>query len=74
MQDLDTRLQSIVGTVEAPRDVALTDIAAGRTAPPGYREFLDALAVAVYTTDAAGRITFFNEAAVAFWGRRPQLR
>ncbi len=38
-----------------------------------YRELLNALGVAVYTTDAAGRITFFNEAAVAFWGRRPEL-
>ena len=38
-----------------------------------YRTFLEALAVAVYTTDADGRITFFNEAAVQFWGRRPEL-
>jgi len=34
---------------------------------------LDEVAVAVYTTDAAGCITYFNEAAVALWGRRPQL-
>jgi PAS domain S-box-containing protein len=38
-----------------------------------YRTFLEALAVAVYTTDADGRITYFNEAAVEFWGRRPQI-
>lgn len=38
-----------------------------------YRDFLAAIGVAVYTTDAAGRITFFNEAAAAFWGRRPAL-
>ena len=38
-----------------------------------YRELLQALGVAVYTTDAAGRITFFNEAAATFWGRRPNL-
>jgi PAS domain S-box-containing protein len=38
-----------------------------------YRTVLESLAVAVYTTDAAGRITFFNEAAVALWGRRPEL-
>jgi PAS domain S-box-containing protein len=38
-----------------------------------YREFLNALGVAVYTTDAAGRITFFNEAAATFWGRRPAV-
>ena len=38
-----------------------------------YRTFLEALAVAVYTTDADGRITFFNEAAVDLWGRRPEI-
>lgn len=34
---------------------------------------LEALGVAVYTTDASGVLTSFNEAAVAFWGRRPVL-
>ena len=34
---------------------------------------LHALPVAVYTTDAAGRITFYNEAAAALWGCRPKL-
>jgi PAS domain S-box-containing protein len=38
-----------------------------------YRRFLDALGVAVYTTDADGRITFFNAAAAEFWGRHPAL-
>jgi len=37
------------------------------------RELLNALPIAVYTTDAAGRITYYNEAAVAFSGRRPAL-
>jgi PAS domain S-box-containing protein len=36
-------------------------------------ELLQALPVAVYTTDAAGHITFFNEAAAALWGCRPKL-
>ncbi|HEV7278074.1 MAG TPA: PAS domain S-box protein [Devosiaceae bacterium] len=34
---------------------------------------LEALPVAVYTTDAEGRITFYNEAAATLWGRRPEL-
>src|SRR5262245_24812478 len=38
-----------------------------------FRELLDALPAAVYTTDAAGRITYYNEAAVALWGHRPLL-
>jgi PAS domain S-box-containing protein len=37
------------------------------------RELLDALPAALYTTDAAGRITFCNEAAALLAGRRPQL-
>jgi PAS domain S-box-containing protein len=38
-----------------------------------FRELLDALPAAVYTTDAAGRITYYNEAAAALWGHRPPL-
>lgn len=34
---------------------------------------LQALPAAVYTTDAAGHITFFNEAAAELWGCRPEL-
>ena len=36
-------------------------------------ELLHALPTAVYTTDAAGRITFYNEAAAELWGARPEL-
>lgn len=32
---------------------------------------LEALPVAVYTTDAEGRITFYNQAAADLWGVRP---
>jgi len=38
-----------------------------------FRELLEALPAAVYTTDAAGRITFYNQAAVELWGCRPEL-
>jgi PAS domain S-box-containing protein len=34
---------------------------------------LQALPAAIYTTDAAGRITFYNEAAAELWGCRPEL-
>ena len=37
------------------------------------RELTDTLPVAVYTTDVAGRITHFDEAAASLWGRRPVL-
>src|SRR5262245_53863391 len=36
-------------------------------------ELLEALPVAVYTTDADGRITFYNRAAAELWGRHPEL-
>ena len=37
------------------------------------REAIEALPAAVYMTDAEGRLTFYNEAAVALWGCRPEL-
>ena len=38
-----------------------------------FREMIDALPVAIYTTDAIGRLTHFNPAAVEFSGRVPEL-
>jgi two-component system CheB/CheR fusion protein len=38
-----------------------------------FREVLEALPAAVYITDADGHITFYNEAAAALWGHRPEL-
>jgi PAS domain-containing protein len=38
-----------------------------------FRKLLDAFPAPVYTTDAAGRITFYNEAAIKFSGRRALL-
>lgn len=37
------------------------------------RDLLDALPAAVYTTDAAGRINFYNKASVEMAGREPLL-
>ena len=34
---------------------------------------IDALPAAIYTTDAEGRLTHFNPAAVEFSGRTPEL-
>jgi PAS domain S-box-containing protein len=38
-----------------------------------YRDLVAALDVAVYTTDAEGRVTQYNDAAVNLWGRRPEI-
>ena len=57
--------------------VCFTDITALKlqqeTQERASRQLLDALPVALCTTDAEGRITFFNQAAADFWGRRPEL-
>jgi PAS domain S-box-containing protein len=76
-------LQAEPGTTPELDGHLLRIIAGGRAGSAGspatarradrYRRFLDALGVAVYTTDADGRITFFNAAAADFWGRRPML-
>ena len=57
-------------------DVTETKLAArsSRETEAYWRAVLDALPAAVYTTDAEGRITYFNEAAVELSGRTPQLR
>jgi PAS domain S-box-containing protein len=38
-----------------------------------FRGLLDSLPAAIYTTDTAGKITYYNEAAATLWGHRPQL-
>ncbi|MGH7133040.1 MAG: PAS domain S-box protein [Phycisphaerales bacterium] len=38
-----------------------------------YRQLVQCLPAAVYTCDAEGRITLYNDAAVALWGRTPDL-
>jgi PAS domain S-box-containing protein len=38
-----------------------------------YRQLVGALPAAVYTCDAEGRITLFNEAAVGLWGQAPEI-
>jgi PAS domain S-box-containing protein len=67
--------EEIVGAVSCFQDITELKRAQEelRASEHWYRELLQALPAAVYTTDAAGRITFFNEAAAAMSGRRPQL-
>ena len=63
------RAANAVAAAVADR-LAISDWAAAES---GYRQLLEGLGVAVYTTDADGRITFYNDAAASFWGRRPEL-
>ncbi|MGH2744321.1 MAG: PAS domain-containing protein, partial [Thermoleophilaceae bacterium] len=47
--------------------------AALRESERRFREMIDALPVAIYTTDLQGRLTYFNPAAVDLSGRVPEL-
>ena len=44
-----------------------------RKSEQAIRELLGALPAAIFVTDADGRITYYNQAAVELWGRRPEL-
>ncbi len=58
----------------AGRTKALTDLLArGDVADSMFREMVEALPVAIYTTDAEGRLTYFNTAAVRLSGRVPEI-
>lgn len=64
----------VIGAVNVFQDSALHQhqMPFEATASP-LVAILQALPAAVYTTDAAGRITFYNEAAVGMWGVRPEI-
>jgi two-component system sensor kinase FixL len=49
------------------------DIDDRKRAEETVHALIEALGVAVYTTDAEGRLTFYNESAVRLWGWRPAL-
>jgi PAS domain S-box-containing protein len=61
---------------EQQLDPTLLAAAASAIPPPfqpALHQVLEALPAAVYVTDAEGRITYYNEAAVDLWGHRPPL-
>jgi len=47
--------------------------AALRDSEARYRELVESLPVAFYATDGQGRLTMYNDAAIALWGRAPAL-
>src|SRR5579871_3972345 len=48
-------------------------VAGGDLKDSVFRELVEALPVAIYTTDAEGRLTYFNRAAVKLSGRVPEI-
>jgi PAS domain S-box-containing protein len=61
----------VPGTVDIPQQLVEHLELFGAQGP--FRDVLDALPAAIYTTDAQGRITFYNKAAVELAGREPEL-
>lgn len=65
----------IVGASKIARDISERKEADAKLKESERRlqELLAAIPAAIYTTDAEGRITYFNEAAVELAGRRPVI-
>lgn len=66
---------NIIGAINAFQDVSerVRMEEALQSSERRYRELVQGMALAAYTTDAEGRITMFNDAAVALWGRQPEI-
>jgi PAS domain S-box-containing protein len=75
--DFERALAARGGAVTAENVVPMAEPhraqAALRERERRFHELLNALPSAVYTTDAAGRITYYNDAAATLWGQRPAL-
>ncbi len=69
------RTGRIIGASKIARDISDQKHAEAmlRDNERRLQELLAAIPAAIYTTDATGRITYYNEAAVEFAGRRPVL-
>jgi len=77
---LESELERVVAERGAPaRDDNVVALGAARDHDTlrererRFRDLLGSLPAAIYTTDAKGRITYYNEAAVELWGQRPAL-
>jgi PAS domain S-box-containing protein len=69
------RYGRIIGASKIARDVTDRKVADAklRDSERQLQELIAAVPAAIYTTDAHGRITYFNQAAVDLTGRTPEL-
>jgi PAS domain S-box-containing protein len=69
------RAGRIIGASKIARDISDQKRAetALRDNEQRLQDLLAAIPAAIYTTDATGKITYYNEAAVEFAGRRPTI-
>jgi PAS domain S-box-containing protein len=61
---------------QQPLDQAVVAAAASILSAPfqlNFQQVVEALPAAIYVTDAEGRITYYNAAAIDLWGYRPPL-
>ncbi len=72
LADLAAAVMSELAAGLRLRELKVTERAL-RDSEARSRALIDALDVAVYTTDPDGRLTFYNETAAALWGWRPPL-
>jgi len=67
----------VIASEETPEPVKVellhSAVEAFRNREITYREILEDLPVAIYTTDTEGRITYYNRACFELAGRRPEL-
>jgi PAS domain-containing protein len=61
-------MPSLSASADQILDVAIEAV---RRGGPELGELLDTLPAPIYTTDAEGRVTFYNRACIAFAGRQP---
>ncbi len=69
------RLGRVIGASKIARDITDRKAAEAKLQANERRlqDLLSAIPAAIYTTDAEGKITYFNEAAVELAGRTPKL-
>ena len=70
---LEQRVEARTADLRAALAEREREAARARTSERWCRELLQGLPAAIYTTDAAGRITYYNDAAADLWGHRPEL-
>src|ERR1044072_1886203 len=67
--DVDAKPEPSLGRIRIASDAVLGP----EEQDDHFRQIAENLPTALSTTDTAGRITVFNEAAVQLWGRRPRI-
>ena len=70
--DAGGRIEHVIGVIQDIDERKRAEEAL-RESDRRFREMIDALPAAIYTTDDQGRLTHFNQAAVEFSGRMPEL-